>query len=584
MPSATLRAPGVYFEPRDLRPRFPGLARTDIAGFVGISARGPVHQPTRIESINQFHSIFGGRIPQAFLAYSVEAFFRNGGRTCWIVRVADPNTIRPASATLLDWRGQPTLKLTALDPGTGGQSIRYVLTHDGRERFSLIVKLGDDVTERWDDLSLLPTDQRYVVSLINGDSAGGTADNPERTQSRLIRVDALTNSSWYPESVPATSPHASVDGATGTSVLRGALEGGADGLSTLTIDHLTGHNSLTGEYRGLRALEHTDEVSIVAMPDMMSTEQYEVRIRPVRDECGRLVPSTRSRSDMEREYPPVFTREQILHLQRELITHCARMQDRFAILDVPRVLNDSEISREQVADWRREFQSAAARYAALYYPWVVERDLTHPEDFRSVPACGLIAGVYARSDLSSGVHKSPANERLELNGDALRPIDEDLHAWLNEHSVNVIRAYPGRGLRVAGARTLAGRDEMRWRFISVRRLVTAIEEALAKWGRTLVFEPNSNRLWVEIDRSVRGLLTRLWDQGLLDGATPDEAFTVACDDTVNPATETDNGRVLCDIRLRPPFPAEMIFLRLGQTGTGISISEVTEGESSAPQA
>src|SRR5262245_32002301 len=107
------RTPGVVFEWRDTRARDIDILRTDIAGFVGIAERGPLHRPGKVESWTQFTSIFGGHIPQGYLAYAVDGFVANGGQTCGVVRVANPSQARPAPLVLLDDGGQPVLDLTA---------------------------------------------------------------------------------------------------------------------------------------------------------------------------------------------------------------------------------------------------------------------------------------------------------------------------------------------------------------------------------------------------------------------------------------------------------------------------------------
>ena len=71
----------------------------DIAAFVGFAAAGPMHRPVVVEDAAQFAAIFGDDLPLAWdaekgtpafacLAPAVRAFFRNGGRRCWVVRVA----------------------------------------------------------------------------------------------------------------------------------------------------------------------------------------------------------------------------------------------------------------------------------------------------------------------------------------------------------------------------------------------------------------------------------------------------------------------------------------------------------------
>ena len=80
--------PGVYFELHDAGPPVIRGLRTDIAGFVGLAERGPLDTPVQIESWRQFQFVFGDFVPYGFLAYAVKGFFENGGRTCFIVRVA----------------------------------------------------------------------------------------------------------------------------------------------------------------------------------------------------------------------------------------------------------------------------------------------------------------------------------------------------------------------------------------------------------------------------------------------------------------------------------------------------------------
>lgn len=92
------RLPGFRFEPR--APQLAeALPRMDVAVFVGFAASGPLHLPVAVEDFAQFTSVFGEAAPlawdarrgaqaTAYLAPAVREFFREGGRRCWIVRVA----------------------------------------------------------------------------------------------------------------------------------------------------------------------------------------------------------------------------------------------------------------------------------------------------------------------------------------------------------------------------------------------------------------------------------------------------------------------------------------------------------------
>ena len=171
------------------------------------------------------------------------------------------------------------------------------------------------------------------------------------------------------------------------------------------------------------------------------------------------------------EFPPTLTSDEIADLQNQMVGQCLHLKDRVAVLDAPRQ-DGQDLSPIDVIEWRNRFD---ARYAALYYPWVRVPDPLRPDELLcDVPPSGHVAGVYARVDRQVGVHKPPANEVLSNILDVSLPIDDNLHGILNDRAVNVIRAYAGRGLRLAGGRTLSSDPE--WQYINVRRLLIMIEE------------------------------------------------------------------------------------------------------------
>lgn len=103
MPAST-RLPGIQFDV--VAPSVPeALVRMDIAVFVGFAASGPLQQPVAVEDIAHFEEIFGSDLTiateagsnqpvYAYLSSAVRAFFRNGGRRCWVIRVAGPGAVR----------------------------------------------------------------------------------------------------------------------------------------------------------------------------------------------------------------------------------------------------------------------------------------------------------------------------------------------------------------------------------------------------------------------------------------------------------------------------------------------------------
>ena len=144
-----------------------------------------------------------------------------------------------------------------------------------------------------------------------------------------------------------------------------------------------------------------------------------------------------------------------------------------------------------------------------------------------------------------------------MNGLAFQITHEE-QGGLNPRGINCIRAFPGRGIRVWGARTLSSDPE--WRYLNVRRLFNYISESIMEGTQWVVFEPNDERLWIRLRISVSSFLTRTWREGALFGATPDEAFYVKCDGETNPPDVIDAGQVVMEIGISPVKPAEFVDL------------------------
>jgi phage tail sheath protein FI len=143
------------------------------------------------------------------------------------------------------------------------------------------------------------------------------------------------------------------------------------------------------------------------------------------------------------------------------------------------------------------------------------------------------------------------------------------HDLLNPVGINCIRFFPGRGVRVWGARTLS--SDPAWRYINVRRLFNYLEESIMGATQWVVFEPNDEALWAKINRTISAFLVNEWRKGALFGLTPDEAFYVKCDSETNPSEGIDAGQVVCQIGIAPVKPAEFVVFRLAQFSGGTSL-------------
>ena len=251
---------------------------------------------------------------------------------------------------------------------------------------------------------------------------------------------------------------------------------------------------------------------------------------------------------------------QLRDIQGKLIAHCEAAKDRMAILDPPPGLLPQDI-----LEWRMNTAGYDSKFATLYYPWLEVMDPLTRQPMM-VPPSGHMAGVWARTDNTRGVHKAPANEVvLGVNGLAFQ-VTHDEQGGLNKTGINCIRAFPGRGIRVWGARTLSSDPE--WRYLNVRRLFNYVSESIMEGTQWAVFEPNDERLWIRLRIAVSSFLTRTWRGGALFGATPEEAFFVKCDAETNPTDVIEAGQVVMEIGISPVKPAEFVVFRISQYTAG----------------
>jgi len=605
--------PGVYFEWLDRRRAVAPLARADIAGFVGISRRGPVGVPIRVESWSQFTSAFGGHANVGLLSWAVEGFFANGGRKCWVVREASK------SATAGKWilntsSGQPAMTLGAASPGVWARDAALSITPVTTELFTLNIRLADGTEEVWHKLSAQPPSLELpapdgkpllrltvknpslwlsppVLTFMGGIdfvlSGAGVqipfriehSDHLDAAAARHLSIEALvpepdevlSDKNWSRSikhtSVFKTDPHFAGsllnDPATGShlaivaeSLVPPALvqfqfcKGGSDGLSDLKKEDFES---------GLQLLSQIEEIGVLATPDIAAQFSSKRDSLVSQPHCATAP-----------EAPPVFDTATIVDLQQAMVGQCEELGDRMAILDLP----CPEMTAEEAIKWRSKFNSS---FAACYFPWLRVPDPLQGNGFvRSVPPSGHVAGVYARVEQMVGVHKPPANEVLDGAEDVTIAASDQLHGLLNDGQVNVIRAYPGRNIRIAGARTSCA--ETRWLFVNVRRLFIVIERTIRINLNWIVFEANSPALWRQVDRVVRALLEDLWQRGFLDGASREEAYTVRCDASTNTQADTDAGRLVCEIGVLPPWPAEFVVLRVGITEGGVEMGIPAEAQ------
>lgn len=510
-------SPGVYVEEVESGSRPIEGVGTSVAAFVGFAQKGPLDEPTLITNWSQFVSRFGDFVEGAYLAASVYGFFANGGGTCYVVRIGDGSAPSPAVEPGAEEPGAAgsagPVAIGAYSvvarPGVTGAITVEIADVEGddppSDAFRLIVRRDGKAAEDYPSVTTKRSKEN-VATRVNTASAlieiteTGTGAAPARPEPQTVTLAPA-----LPASAPAAGP-------------------------ALTPEVYVGDPDRRS---GIGGLEAVDEITTVAIPDLMSA--YE---RGLLDLDG------------------------VIAVQQALITHCELMGDRVAVLDPPPGLTPQE-----VGDWRSERAGYDSRYATLYYPWIGVAD---PSTNRVslVPPSGHVAGVWARNDDQRGVHKAPANEVVRGAVALQTQLTKGEHDRLNPIGVNCIRAFPGRGIRVWGARTLA--SDPAWRYLNVRRLFNYLEESILAGTQWVVFEPNDDALWARIRRTVAAFLVNEWRRGALFGLTPEEAFYVKCDRETNPPESVDAGQVICEIGVAPVRPAEFVVFRLSQltSGTG----------------
>jgi len=186
----------------------------------------------------------------------------------------------------------------------------------------------------------------------------------------------------------------------------------------------------------------------------------------------------------------------------------------------------------------------------------------------SLPPCGIVAGIYSRTDAQRGVWKAPAGTEASVNGITSLGfnLNDPENGTLNPKAINCLRSFPVYGSVVWGARTLAGNDQRgsEWKYVPVRRLALFIEESLYRGTQWVVFEPNDEPLWSQIRLNVGAFMNDLFRRGAFQGKSPRDAYFVKCDSETTTQNDINRGIVNILVGFAPLKPAEFVILKIQQ--------------------
>jgi phage tail sheath protein FI len=526
----TLTFPGVYIEelPSGVHP-ITGVA-TSITAFIGFALRGPVNEPTVIQSFSDFDRTFGGLWTGSSMSYAVNQFFQNGGSTALIVRVihSSGTTAQKDTKATLAIGG---FNLEARNEGSWGTKLRVRVDYDTRavdttipgetasSLFNLTVKdMATGVIEAYPNVCTSTLHPRYVAKIV--------AD-----RSNLINVVGSvpaarpTNNDDVDLGKDPFDPSASTSTAFGTD--------GHEGTGHTETDLVPGSPDGTGVY----ALATADLFNLLV-------------IQPVARDDVLTATSRAAASAYCRDRRAIF------------------IADPDPGWDAPGDIAGGTSLTDFTAGMVLES-------SALYFPGVKLTDPLQDNTTDVFPPSGVIAGVMARIDGTRGVWKAPAGQEAALNGvlGLSTKLDDGDNGQLNPLGVNCLRTFPAAGSVVWGARTLAGADRLasQWKYLPVRRTALFLEESLYRGTQWVVFEPNDAPLWAQIRLNITAFMTTLFRQGAFAGSTPRDAFFVKCDAETTTPTDVDNGIVNIIVGFAPLKPAEFVVIQLqqlaGQTGS-----------------
>lgn len=550
-------SPGVYVEEYDNSPRSIEGVGTSTAGFIGMAEKGPsIGAPSLVTSFKNFTKQFGGFLSEfthgeyRYLANSVEQFFINGGTRCYVSRVV-PADAKAAKKTA------GILTAEAANEGKWGNRIQISFNTVTKKKMQLVSEAGEGYIAksvdgfREGDLVVVNGEYNQIKSIFDKavvfeqPFTGKVVDDAliPKTVAYLVTVDVSIRYNDEVENFTELSFNIAAPNYIGTKLSASeiakvtvapmaevgnpveailgegqtsgmiTLEGGSDGtMSKVTAATFIGEDGGPGKRTGIQAFVENETVSMIAVPGVTSPEVVVA-----------------------------------------LVGHCETLKNRVAVLDMPKDISKTK----DLIEYRNMIDSS---YAAMYHPWiqVFDRSSNKP-DF--VPPSGAVLGVYSRTDINRGVHKAPANETVFCTGlkTNYTKAEQDI---LNPEGINLIRSFPGQGIRIWGAKTASSNSA--FKYINVRRLFIYVEESIKANTNWVVFEPNDATLWQRVNMTVSSFLDSMWRTGMLAGSSASEAYFVEIGPSTMTRDDIMNGRLICNIGIAPSRPAEFVVFRVTQ--------------------
>lgn len=631
--------PGVYVEEISSGVRTITGVATSITAFIGRALRGPVNKATTINSFGDFERIFGGLWVDSTLGFAVRDFYINGGQQAIIVRLFHPtfadeaarlkalddakneaqsaadavakaagdaaaianppadvknvlaavvdavkktgspgsvasyaasavekaatdaaaitnpaatpqnvataasgavatavttaaNAAAPITIAALDVNG---LNLVAAYAGSWGNYLRARVDHDISEDkakdfgltkddlFNLSVRdTQTGLTEVFRNATVKDSPRRIDKLLENESHLVRTIGTFPSTSVPTAHTDPANNKSWFEDDNSSTK----VDDSKKAS----------DGDALTKAGDFTPANAETDK-KGLYALEQADLFNLLCIP-------------------------------------PYLNDDVDLSLIADAASYCEKRRA-MLLVDSPSKWKDKETAKTEFMDTNSDKVGTRSKNAALFFPRLKQPNPLHDNQMEDFAPCGVVAGIFARTDTERGVWKAPAGLDATLKGvpQLTSAMTDNENGELNPLGINCLRAMPAAGRVIWGSRTLQGDDRLasEWKYIPVRRLALFIEESLYRGTQWVVFEPNDEPLWAQIRLNIGAFMHNLFRQGAFQGITPRDAYFVKCDKETTTQNDINLGIVNIVVGFAPLKPAEFVIIKLQQIAGQIQV-------------
>ena len=537
-------APGVYVEEVDRGSRPIDGVQTNIGAFIGFTEAirngAEIGKPMLITNWNQYLDYFakensdGFTDFDAYLPFSVNGWFLNGGARCWVVSIG---TRIPKSG-----QEQPGPESTALTVKTAAKrdSLQFTLKEGQMDKGSVKVEIIPDepkTTTPSNENAPAPIPAEFFQVKITDTDGEELETHEHLTMDPTVSEEVGT----YVQMAMQESQYVSVEikAQQGLPLALRPINGRYEVSPPPVLptpENLQQYvQGMRDDRSGIQGLFEIDEVTMITCPDLMKAHQV-----------------------------GLLDIDQVHGIMELMVSLCENASpnppNRMVVLDTPY----DKVKPQEVSSWLTNDFNRRSMFAALYYPWIKVPNPRKNGKPILVPPSGHMMGVWSRTDETRGVYKAPANETPR----GVIGLDYDCNfreqELLNPQGINCIRTFPGRGIKIWGARTLAETEKTEWRYINVRRLISYIEKSIEQGTQWVVFEPNDQDLWARVRRTVSNFLERLWREGALFGSTPEEAFYVKCDESINTEETMLLGRLFVEVGIRPVRPAEFVVFRISQ--------------------